>query len=263
MRIPLMEGRDFTDLDTKTSAKVAVVNQTLARRYWGEGSPVGRKVRVGNVWHTVVGMVKDTKYNQPTEHAQPYFYLKFDQFFSTGLPTMLYIRTRGNPIDFISSLRREVLSIDPNVATFHALPLSEQTSSSLLGQKVAAALLSALAMMAVILAAVGLFGVMSYSVGRRTQELGLRMALGASSGDIMRTVFGGGFRLTLFGAGLGVVLSLALTRTISHMLVSVDSWDPLAFSAAVVVLIPVAALASFIPAWRATRLNPTDAFRSE
>jgi ABC-type antimicrobial peptide transport system permease subunit len=175
----------------------------------------------------------------------------------------MYIRAHGDPMDLIPLLRREVLAIDPRAAAFHALLLSEETSASLLTQKVAAGLLTALALMALILAAVGLYSVMSYSVGRRTQEFGVRMALGASQADILRSVFWGGLTLTVAGTAGGVLLALALTRTVSGMLVNVSAADPVAFAAAVLFVLPVTALASFIPAHRATRLSPVDALRSE
>jgi hypothetical protein len=162
LRIPLVEGRDFTDLDTRATTPVMVVNETFARRFYGGRSPIGRRVRVEGAWRTVVGMVRDTKYNRVTERPMPYFYTKLDQFFSTGLPVMMYIRTYGNPTDFIPALRREVLAIDPNAAGFHAAPLSEETSASLLTQKIAAALLATLALMALVLAAIGLYSVMRH-----------------------------------------------------------------------------------------------------
>jgi predicted permease len=264
MRIPLIEGRDFTDLDKKGSERVVIVNQTFARRFWGAGrSPLGRKVWVENNWFTVVGLARDAKYNQPTEAFKPYMYLKYDQYFSRGLPTVVFARTRGNPMDLVSSLRREVLQIDPNVAAFSAMPLRESLSAEVTAQRMAAALLSALGLMALVLAAVGLYGVISYSVSRRTQELGLRMALGASPLDILHAVGRAGLTLTISGIACGMLVALLLTRLISSMLIQVSAADPLAFGGTALVLFPVAVVATLIPALRATRLNPTEALRSE
>lgn len=263
MRMTLLEGRDFTDLDTAETPPVIAVNETFAERYFGGRNPIGRKVQVEGRWRTIIGMVKDTKYNRLTEKPMPYFYTKYDQFFSTGLPTLIYVRTVGNPLDLVPALRREVLSIDPNAATFYAGPLTEETATALLTQKIAAGLLTALALMALALAAVGLYGVMSYSVGRRTRELGLRMALGASAADILRAVLRGGLALTVAGAAAGIVLALVLTRTVASMLVDVSASDPVAFVGGALVLLPVSMIATLIPAHRATRLNPTEALRSE
>ena len=263
LRIPLVEGRDFTDLDTKETEPVLVVNEAFARRYYGGRSPLGRKVRIEGKWRTIVGLVKDAKYDKVTEAPKPYFYTKYDQFFSTGLTTLIYVRTAGNPADLVPALRREVLAIDPDAAAFHAGFLVDETATALLAQTIAAALLTTLALMALMLAAVGLYGVMSYSVSTRTRELGLRMALGASATDILRTVLRGGVMLTLVGTGVGVALALVLTRTVSSMLVNVSASDPLAFFAGVLVLVPVSVVATLIPARRATRLSPTEALRAE
>jgi predicted permease len=263
MGIPLLEGRDFTDHDATSESPVLVVNQSFARQFFRGQNPVGRKVRFNNNWCTVIGMVKDTKYNSVTETPIPYFYANYDRSFSTGLPTRVYIRTQGNPTDLIPAVRREVLGIDPKAASFFALSLAEQTSASLFTRRAAAALLSALALMALVLAAIGLYGVMSYSVGRRTQELGIRMALGASPGQILGMVVRGGLQLSMAGAAIGVFLAISLTPLVSEMLVNVRAADPVVLGAAVAFLGAVAGMASFLPARRATRVDPMTALRSE
>jgi predicted permease len=263
LRIPILEGRDFTDLDTRQTPRVIVVNETFAKRYFAGASPLGRRVRFEGIDHTVVGLVRDARYHRPMEAPIPYFYAKYDQFFSTGLPTKLYIRTEGDPVALVPALRKETAAIDPNVATFHALPLTEQISGGLFAEKAAASLLSGLGALALFLAAIGLYGVMSYSVSQRTQELGIRLALGAEPRRIVASVIGGGLLLAGLGVAAGLALTTLLTRSVEGMLVHVSASEPLVYAAAAAFLLAIAVLACGVPAYRAIRVEPITALRSE
>jgi len=263
MRIPRLEGRDFTELDDKGTTSVLIVNRSFARRYFGEPSPVGRKVRVRGEWATVLGVVKDSKYHSLAEAPQPYFYLPFRQEYSRDWSVAWYVRsTIGSP-EAQATLRREAAAVDSNVVLTDAMPLSEYVSGCLYAQKVAASLLSALAALSLLLAGVGLYSVMAYAVSQRTQEIGIRMALGAQAFTVVRMLVGEGLVLAGGGLLIGIAAALLAARLVASMLVNVSATDPVVFGGASLFLAAVAFFASYVPARRATRVSPVQALRCE
>ena len=262
MRIPLIEGRDFTGHDDENAPPVIIVNQTFARRFFGGRTAIGHRVRGWGRWFTIAGVARDSKYVKPNEAATPYFYVPFRQ--ATASPVVaLYVRTAGEPERAVAALRSAAGSIDPGVGIFDAMPLTEYIGASLFGQKVAAVMLAVLGVVALVLAATGIYSVMAYSVAQRTREIGLRMALGARPADVLALVVRRGMRLTLFGVAIGVVAALAVTRLAARLLVHVSATDPLVFAAASLFLAAVALPANYLPARRATRIDPNEALRCE
>jgi predicted permease len=263
LKIPLIEGRDFTERDDRDTGLVMIVNQTFVRRYFGNAYPIGRRVHGWGEWFTIVGVVKDGKYHTPNEATQPYFYVPFRQVYRADLQIAVYVRAAGDPGHALAALRREVRSMDPNVGVFDAMPLTDYMAAALFPQKVAASLLGALGAIALVLAAVGLYSVMAYSITQRTQEIGIRLALGAQSGDVLGLVLRQGMGLTLAGLLAGVVGAAAVTRLASGLLIDVSPVDPSIFAAAAVFLTVVALAACYIPARRATRIDPNAALRCQ
>jgi predicted permease len=262
LRIPLLEGRDFTDRDDAGTLPAIVVNQTFARRFFGGGNPIGRRVNAWGTWFTVVGLVKDSKYFSPTESPRPYFYASFRQRYGKDSELAFFVRTDGDAAEAASTLRREVAAVDPG-ATFYAMPLSVFTDVSLFTQKFAASLLAALGLLSLALAAVGLYSVMAYAVSQRTQEVGIRMALGARPGDVIRMVVRQGMTLTVSGVAVGIVVALSASGLVADLLVNVNAADPTIFVGAAIFLGLVALVASYLPARRASSLTPLVALRCE
>jgi predicted permease len=260
MRIPLLEGRDFTELDEAAAPPVMIVNQNFARRFFAGRSPLGRKVRRGAQSMTVVGVVKDSKYHRPTEAPLPYFYMPFRQVFAPGLNFAVFVKTAGDPLRVSETLRREALALNPD-AICRTTRLSEASTAALYPQKVAAILLGVLGAASVFLAAIGLYSVMSYAVSQRTQELGVRMALGARPADVLALVVRQALTMALPGLGAGLVAALAASRLVAGVLVNMSPADPLAFAGTAVFLTLIALLACLVPALRATRLDPMTALR--
>jgi predicted permease len=263
MRIPLVEGRDFTEQDDEKQAPVMIVNQAFAKRFFAGRDPIGRKVHGWGQWFTVVGLARDSKYNNLTEGALPFFYVPFRQVYRADMGLAFYIRTTGDPSDAVATMRREVAGLDPNVMIVDSLPLTQHIVETLYAQEVAASLLSALGGLALLLAAVGLYSVMSYAVTQRTHEIGIRMAVGAESAQVLKLVIGQGFGLTLIGLGAGLVAALGLTRLLSSSLYGTTATDPLTFAVVSILLAGVALLASYVPARKAAKVDPMMALRHE
>ena len=261
MRIPLLEGRDFTTRDDRNAQPVMIVNQAFAKRYFHGQSPLGRKVRASGKWCTVVGLAKDSKYFSPAEAASPHFYLAFHQFYDSSPELYFLVRTASQPELAIPLLRRAVTETDPNAAAFHAVPLAEYTEVVTFGQKVAANLMGALGLMCLVLAALGLYSVMSYTVSQRIPEIGIRMAMGARPRNVIAMVVSQGMTLALAGMALGTVAAFATTRLVASMLFHVDAADPASFVLAGLFLSLVALLATWLPAFRAARIDPMQALR--
>jgi macrolide transport system ATP-binding/permease protein len=259
MGIPVMSGREFTRADDENAALVAVVNETMAAQYWRGRNPIGERVQVKGRWMQVVGIAKDSKYESVRETPKPFFYVPLRQNFSRGVG--LYIRTPLSAQTMASALVREVHSIDPNLALYEVITLQEQLDRSTSAQLVALTLVSVLGGLALLLAAIGLYGVMSYAVSQSTRELGLRMALGAGASHLWRLVLSRGLALTAGGVLLGAVVALGLTRLMQNLLYNVSPHDPLAFGAALAVMTIGSLAACFLPAWRATRTDPARALR--
>src|SRR5271165_5432686 len=262
MKIPIVEGRDFTGHDDENGKPVIIVNHTFAQRFFAGRSPIGHRVFAWGRWYEVAGVAADGKYVAANEPPQPFFYVPFRQAFATR-DMNLFIRTTGDPERAIAAERSAVNSLNPSVGIFDSMPLTDYIGASLFGQKTAAVMLAVLGFVALILAATGLYSVMAYSVAQRTREIGLRMALGARPADVLALVVGRGMRLTLVGVAIGVVAALAVTRLASSLLVHVSATDPLVFAAASLFLAAVALAANYLPARRATHIDPNEALRSE
>ncbi len=266
LQIPLLAGRDFRAEDNETAARVMIVNESFARRFFDGRDPVGRRVQIYGKPFKIVGMVKDSKYFNLAEAPQPYFYYSFDQvhYGSGESGVALYARTDRDARDLVPVLRREMSAIDPNSAGLtEAMPLSDYISAAWFGSRIASSFLAVLGAISMLLAGVGLYGVMAHSVSQRTREIGIRMALGADRGGVLRIVMREGLLLALLGIAAGLAIALAAAPQIAPLLYQVSPADPVSIAGAALFLIVVAVLASLIPALRATRVDPIRALRQE
>jgi macrolide transport system ATP-binding/permease protein len=261
MGIPLVSGREFTRADNETAAPVAIVNETMAARYWAGKNPIGDRLQVKDKWFEIVGVAKTSRYYSMREMPKPFFYVPLRQNFSVG--AALNIRTKLRPETMAAALSRELKAMDANLALYEVISLQEQLDRSTSPQKVAVTLTGVLAGLALVLASIGLYGVMSYTVSQSTRELGLRMALGARTPELFRLVISRGLALTAGGVLLGAAAALGLTRLLGYLLYKVSPRDPLAFGSAFLILLIVSLIACFLPAWRATRVDPIVALRYE
>jgi predicted permease len=259
--IPLISGREFTRADDENAARVAIVNQTMITRYWRGQNPIGRRLQVKGNWVQVVGVVKDSKYYSMDEAPRPFFYVPLRQYFS--IEPDIHIRTT-QPLQTVQrALIREVRALDPNLAVYEMITLQEQVDRSTSHELVAVVLVGLFGGLALLLASIGLYGVMSCTVSQSTRELGLRMALGAGTSNVLRLVLLRGLLLTTTGITIGIALALLLTRLLGNLLYQVSPRDPLAFAAAFAVMTLASVAACFLPAWRATRIDPIQALRAQ
>jgi putative ABC transport system permease protein len=268
MGIQLLQGREFDEgRDRVDSPSVVLVSEALARRYWPGESAVGKRVNPGDPndpadWCEVIGVVKDVRQFELAADPKPQMYFTYAQagFFA---PRHLVVATDVDPLTVAGSVRSAVWEVDKDQPVSDVNTMEEVLSESLARQRFSMLLLGIFAALALVLAAVGLYGVMSYTVAQRTREIGLRMALGAQRGDVLRLVVGQGLKLVLLGVVIGLVASVALTRVMTSLLFGVSATDPATLAAISLLLIAVAALASYIPARRATRVDPLIALRYE
>jgi predicted permease len=261
LRVPVLDGRDFAERDDEKTLPVMIVNRTFADRFFERRSALGRRVWGWGRWFTVVGVVEDSKYQEINERPRPYFYVPFRQVYREDRAAAFYVRTAGDPNAAIPTLRRQVRLLAPGVGVYDAMPLADYIGAALYPTKVAAILLGALGAWCLALAALGLYGVMAYTVGQRTHEVGVRMALGARPADVLRMVVGQAMLLVAGGLIAGVVAAAGLTRLVSSALIGVGAGDPGVFLGAALMLATVAALASFVPAQRAAAVDPVVALR--
>jgi putative ABC transport system permease protein len=260
MQIPLKRGRLFTEQDTGTP-RVAIINETMAKRYWPDKDPVGKRFGNGRDWITVIGVAGDLKHMSLAQTPDPEF---FEPYAQSPRPEMvLTVRTAADPMRLAPALRAAVHEVDGEQPVSRLGSMSERVSQSTAPRRFSVVLLAIFAVLALTLAAVGIYGVISFSVTRRTREIGIRMAMGAGTGDVLRMVVGQAVLLAVTGVALGVAGGLALTRVIGSLLYNVSATDPATFILVPLVLIGVAALASYIPARRAARVDPTVALRWE
>jgi predicted permease len=265
LKIPLLAGREFGEADAKTELQVAVINETAARRFWPDQNPIGRRVILGRApdeeVREIVGVVKDSKYRRLNEEVRPAVFVPFAQDYRANMA--LQIRTAGEPGAMLAAVRREVQALDASLPLYNIKTLEEQKSSSLYTSRIAATLLMVFGLLALGLAAVGLYGVMAYAVNRRTREIGIRMALGAQSADVLRQVLGEGMMLVAIGLSLGLGGAVVATRVVKGFLYEVTATDPVSFAGAALLLAGVALLANYLPARRAARTDPMVALRCD
>ncbi|HWW75235.1 MAG TPA: ABC transporter permease, partial [Pyrinomonadaceae bacterium] len=264
LRIPLVSGRTFTAQDSEKAPMVVVVNETMARRFWPGESPVGKRI---TIWRDekfpreIVGVVGDTR-SKPAEPAGAQMYVPFAQD-PNWASLSVVVRTSADPSSLAAAARDEVHALDKAIPVYNARPLSDVVAASLAERRASTLLVGAFALLALLLALVGIYGVTAYYVTQRTHEIGLRMALGARAYHILGLVVGRSLRLTLAGLAVGLCGALALTRAMASLLYEVKPADPLTLAAAAALLGAVALLACLLPARRATRVDPLIALRAE
>ncbi|MEJ7809819.1 MAG: ABC transporter permease [Gemmatimonadaceae bacterium] len=265
--IPMAAGRSLTEADHAGAARVAVVNETFANHYWPAGGAVGKRFHLGQAddtdepWMTIVGVVRDVKQFGVNEGTVEGLFMPHAQ--SPSRTMTLVIRATADPAGLAPAVRREIGALDPEVALFNVLTLEQALERSVWQPRLYTALLGIFAAVALVLAAIGLYGVVSYTVARRTHEIGLRMALGAQRRDVVRLVVGEGARLVAIGIAVGLAGALAVLRVLRAVLFGVSTTDPATFATVSVTLAAAALLASYIPARRAARVDPLVAMRSE
>jgi putative ABC transport system permease protein len=261
--VRLLRGRYLDERDTKATPPVVVVNDAMARQIWGGEDPLGKRV-FGNPWATVVGVVADVKNVGLTAGARPELYTSFAQGLSRRTQNVtLVVRSRLDPAALAAAVRREVRAVDPAQPVYDVRTMRAVLDDTVSDRRLNMTLLGTLAALSFVLAVVGIYGVMSYTVTQHTREIGIRMALGAQASDILRLVVGRGMFLTALGVALGAAGSLALTRFIAAMLFGVKATDAATFAAIAALLAAVALLACLVPARRATRVDPMIALRHE
>ena len=263
LQIPIVKGRDFTRQDTKSSQRVVIVSETFVNRYWPNQEALGKQLNsdLTHEWFTVVGVARDSKVNGLNEKPTPFLYLPLYQVYRATL--IVLARTNGDPLDAGKTVEKTIHELNSDLVVFDitTLELREQIAS--FGQRVAGTFVGAFGLLALVLAAVGIYGVTSYTTRQRTHEIGIRMTLGANKRDVLRLVLGHGLRLTLIGVALGLAASFALTRFLTSLLLGITSTDAITFSSVALLLCAVALFACFIPARRAMRVDPMVALRYE
>jgi len=268
LRIAMQQGRTFDAQDQANAPGAVIVNEAFARRYWPGQNALGKRIQMGSgdgtdnaPYLTVVGVTKDGKYNSLGEEATPFFYRAATQAY-VSTPTLL-VRTQSNPTNALATVRSAVEALDKNLPLYDVKTMRQHLSIALLPARLAGSALGIFGLLALLLAAAGLYGVMANVVAGRTREIGIRMALGADALAVLRLILQQGMRLVLIGLGLGLAAALAVTHLLKSLLFGVSTTDPLTFAGIAVLLTAVALLACWIPARRATKVDPMNALRCE
>ena len=267
MSIPLLSGRQISEQDTATTPNVAVISETMARRFWPGEDAVGKRLAAGRAqtpddWIQVIGVVKDVRQFELTMEPKPQMYMSYRQagFFA---PRDLVVKTDVDPAGLAATVRKAVWDIDKDQPVSNIRTMEEIFAGSIARQRFSMLLLAIFAGVALVLAGVGIYGVMSYSVAQRTHEIGIRMALGAQTSAVLKLAVGYGMKLVIAGLIIGLVAAFLLTRVMSTLLFGVTATDPTTFILISLLLVFVAALASYLPARRATKVDPIIALRYE
>ena len=263
MKIPLLEGRDFTMQDDRAHFPAMIVTREFVRRFIPQGGVLNRKVQGWGKWFTIVGIAEDSKIHRLTEGPRPYFYVPIRQIYRPEMGLAFYVRTSGSASEAMHAIRREAQAADAMVPAFDVMPLNEWIAASLFGQKIAASLLSVLAAIAFLLASIGLYGVVAYTVAQRTREFGIRRSLGAQPLDVLRLIVTQGLGFALAGTVAGAAITLLLARVLKGFLVNMSPADPAIFAGAGTFAIALALASSALPALRAMRVDPVVALRYE
>jgi len=260
---PLVSGRDFTPEDTKQSQRVAMANEYFVKRFWPGQDALGKRVHsdLTDEWFTVVGIVRNSKVNTLNESPTPMIYLPSYQVYRSS--AVVFLRTSGDPMTYAGALDKAIHEMNSDVVLFDVTTLEQREQIASFVQRLAGTFVGAFGLLALVLAAVGIYGVTSYTTRQRTHEIGIRMALGAGRTDILRLVLGHGLLLTLIGLAIGLIASFFLTRFLSGQLLGVTSTDALTFSSVAFLLCAVALIACYIPARRAMQVDPNVALRYE
>src|SRR5262245_41879091 len=293
--IPLLAGRDFSPRDIQKwmdgiscqeldrerparaaplPARVGIINESLARRFYGNESPIGRRIGFAgrclerrdvthNLWIEIIGVVKDVRYTSLRNEGRGMIYLPFSQTVGGARPMTLVVRTTGNPTSVAAAVRHEARAMDPAMPMFEVETLATHVAASLREERLLAMLSSGFGLLALLLSCLGLYGILSYTVARRTNEIGIRMALGADRRDVIWLVLRDALRLVLLGAALGIPAALAASRLVSNQLFNISAADPVTIGLATLALLVVAAVAGYLPARRATSVDPLVALRCE
>lgn len=265
MGLPLLTGRGFGAQDTETSPKVAVISEAMAQQLFRGSSPLGKRFGIGGLEHSedieVIGVVKDAKYGDLMEEPKPMAYYPYSQ--SINYLSNFEVNFSGDPGVIVAETRRAIKEVNRDIPIVEAVRMSEHVGRSLVQQKLIARLSSFFGLLALLLACVGLFGIMSYSVARRTNEIGIRMALGAGRGEVLKLVMREGLAPVLIGVAIGLPAAIAGGRLITSLLFGLTPADPLTICVATLLLLAVAALAGYLPARKASRVDPMIALRCE
>jgi predicted lysophospholipase L1 biosynthesis ABC-type transport system permease subunit len=261
MRIPVLEGRGIEVQDDASAPRTLVVNSTFAEKYWPGATAIGKRVRVGDEWSTVVGVVAPSRFRSLTESPAPFFYLPVLQNYSSE--ATFQVRTNGDPVAAARQLRDAIQSAAPQLVIYNVATLEERTAPATFHQRAAGATLSVFGGLALVLASVGIAGVLAFAVANRTREFGVRMALGADRRRVLVLVLWEAARLVGVGIALGLVIAIGASRLLDKMLVGVGALDPVAFCGATAFLAVVAMAACLGPARRAASVDPIEALKSE